>query len=101
MDNHDTEILEEEPLLLIRDTAIGSSDIIKENTKSATLNTGLPFTGTLDTPKTSPYNKKAMTYAPRGLSLATRANIDPFVLIENAKRNCKQPIKLSWENLTF
>jgi len=42
-----------------------------------------------------------MTYAPRGMSLATRANIDPIQLIENAKKNCKQPIKLSWENLRF
>lgn len=44
---------------------------------------------------------KAMTYAPRGMSLATRAEIDPIALIQNAKEKCKQPIKLSWENVQF
>ena len=45
-----------------------------------------------------------MTYAPRGMSLASRANIDPFALIEQAKRKIgrgKLPMKVSWENLTF
>ena len=47
---------------------------------------------------------KAMTYAPRGMSLATSTKIDPFALIENAKRKMakgKVPMKISWENLTF
>ena len=45
--------------------------------------------------------KKSMTIAPRGMSLATRANIDPIALVEQAKDRCKQPIKLSWENVEF
>lgn len=44
--------------------------------------------------------KKAMTMA-RNMSLATRADIDYFALIEEAKENCRQPIKLSWENIDF
>ena len=50
--------------------------IPKENMKAATLAIGTPFGSSLD--RTTPNNKKAMTYMPRGMSLATRANIDPF-----------------------
>ena len=39
--------------------------------------------------------------AVRGMSLATRANIDPVQLVEMAKERCKQPIKLSWEDVCF
>lgn len=35
------------------------------------------------------------------MSLATRVDIDPIAILENAKKNCKQPIKLSWENVRF
>ena len=37
----------------------------------------------------------------RTMSLATRAEIDPMELVEQAKANCKQPIKLSWSNVFF
>lgn len=37
----------------------------------------------------------------RVLSLATRADIDPEALVERAKEQCKQPIKLSWEDVKF
>lgn len=39
--------------------------------------------------------------AARGMSLATRANIDPLALVAMAKEKCKQPIKLTWENVKF
>ena len=35
------------------------------------------------------------------MSLATKGNIDPPALLERAKEQCKQPIKLSWEDLSF
>ena len=35
------------------------------------------------------------------MSLATKGNIDPIALLERAKEQCKQPIKLSWEDLSF
>jgi len=37
----------------------------------------------------------------RGMSLATKAKIDPIAMVEQAKANCKQPIKLSWEDVRF
>lgn len=37
----------------------------------------------------------------RGMSLATKTTIDYRVLLERAKERCKQPIKLSWENVKF
>lgn len=58
------------------------------------------YSGDLDVSKKT-QAKKAMTLAARGMSLATRADIDPITLIENAKERCKQPIKLSWENVRF
>lgn len=45
--------------------------------------------------------QKAMTMAARGMSLATRAEVDPVALIERAKEACNQPIKLSWEDVRF
>lgn len=39
--------------------------------------------------------------AARGMSLATRGNIDPIALLERARETCAQPIKLSWENVRF
>ena len=42
-----------------------------------------------------------MTLAGRGMSLATRGNLDPLALVASAKENCKQPIKLSWEDVRF
>ena len=45
--------------------------------------------------------QKAMTMAVRGMSLATRAEVDPVALIERAKEACNQPIKLSWEDVRF
>ena len=53
---------------------------------------------------TSPNAQKSMTMgggAQRGMSLATRGDIDPIQLMENAKARCKQPIKLSWEDVCF
>ena len=75
--------------------------ISKENTKAATYKIGNLFGSTLD--KANNNNKKAMTYMPRGMSLATRPNLDPFALIERAKEKMigKLPMKISWENLTF
>lgn len=37
----------------------------------------------------------------RGMSLATRPDIDAIALMEKAKELCNMPIKLSWENVTF
>lgn len=39
--------------------------------------------------------------AARGMSLATRANIDPMELVAMAKEKCKQPIKLTWDDVVF
>ena len=55
-------------------------------------------TGNLSMPKVP---QKAMTMAARGMSLATRAEVDPVALIERAKEACNQPIKLSWEDVRF
>ena len=44
--------------------------------------------------------KKAMTLQ-RGMSLATRPDIDAIALMEKAKEVCSMPIKLSWENVEF
>ena len=52
-------------------------------------------------PKGKVQAQKAMTLAARGMSLATRADIDPVTLIERAKERTKMPIKLSWENLKY
>jgi len=37
----------------------------------------------------------------RAKSLATRANVEAIKLLEEAKKNCKNPIKLSWKNIIF
>ena len=70
------------------------------------MNTGLyspagniAYSGDLDDIGPSP--KHAKTMAVRGMSLATKTSIDPRVLLEQAKEKCKQPIKLSWENVNF
>ena len=42
-----------------------------------------------------------MTTAMRGMSLATRADIEYAELLQNAQERCKNPIKLSWEKLKF
>lgn len=76
--------------------------------KTMSLNTGMtPYgganvseAGSSQQPVTGG-SKKAMTYMPRGQSLATRANIDPIALVEQARENSKNPMKLSWENVQF
>ena len=45
--------------------------------------------------------KHAKTMAIRGMSLATKTSIDPIKMLDEAKKNCKQPIKLSWEDVRF
>lgn len=35
------------------------------------------------------------------MSLATRPDTDPMELVEMAKRQCKNPIKLSWNNVFY
>lgn len=91
------EIFEDEPLLLNANAG--------QEKKTYSLNTGLVspagnigYSGDLDQMQ-SP--KHAKTMAVRGMSLATRANIDPVALVEQAKERCKQPIKLSWEDVKF
>lgn len=37
----------------------------------------------------------------RTQSLATRGDIDPIACVEQAKKLCKEPIKLSWQNVFF
>ena len=97
--NDNQEIFEEEPLL------IQDPDQVSANAKKTySLNMGLHNSGALSgvsTDKPAPHFKKAMTLGARGMSLATKADIDPIQLIENAKEKCSQPIKLSWNKVTF
>ena len=105
MNDDQNEIFEEKPLL----DPIQNNDFGQEK-KTYSLNTGLHhasgtisqgnYSGDLDVVNATKA-KKAMTLAARGMSLATRADIDPIALIQNAKEKCKQPIKLSWENVRF
>lgn len=37
----------------------------------------------------------------RTRSLATRENLDTMKILEDAKRLCKNPIKLSWKDVRF
>ena len=37
----------------------------------------------------------------RAMSLASRPDVDPLEVVQRAKELCKQPIKLSWENVFF
>lgn len=67
MENTDGEIFEERPLL-IEDAA--------KKTHSININQSWS-----DAIEKNPKVQKAMTLAPRGMSLATRAEIDPIALI--------------------
>ena len=59
----------------------------------------IAYSGDLDELKPSP--KHAKTMAVRGMSLATKTSVDVRVLLEQAKERCKQPIKLSWQDVKF
>jgi ABC-type transport system involved in cytochrome bd biosynthesis fused ATPase/permease subunit len=37
----------------------------------------------------------------RAMSLATKPDYDPIAVLEDAKAACKNPIKISWENVFF
>lgn len=39
--------------------------------------------------------------AMRTMSLANRPDTDPMQLVEQAMKHCKNPIKLSWQNVFF
>ena len=96
------EIQEDEPLLL---NPVGQIDPNAKKTYS--LNTGMSpmASGNIglsgELMETGPKVKHSKTLAQRGMSLATKGNIDPIALLERAKEQCKQPIKLSWEDLRF
>ena len=78
--NDNNEIFEEQPL-------IDSNNNYGQDKKTYSLNTGLGpngnigYSGDLDLSNEKAQVKKAMTLAARGMSLATRADIDPIALI--------------------
>jgi len=74
--------------------------------KTYSLNTGTPKGMHILNPSTDldapDFQKKpSKTMATRGMSLATKATMDPLKLVADAKDRCKQPIKLSWEDVKF
>ena len=93
MNNENNEIFEEQPLL--------NPDEGKNAQKTYSLNTGAGAAMIATSSQSNVQVQKAMTMAARGMSLATRAAIDPVALVEMAKEKCKQPIKLSWEDVRF
>ena len=65
-------------------------------TKTVSLNTGAGM-GAFKANSLLPNQVPGM----RTMSLASRPDIDPAEIVEQAKALCKQPIKLSWENVFF